>query len=767
MKSIGFLNKKNRISEKPTRQDMKSVMAGRHLGSSSVLCHDIQNVFKQNAAICFLGFVVFIILFPISTSAVQDISVFNVDYTHQQLKFRFCAEEALLLIQSAAVIMGGILGINLFSFTTDKNKTAFYMSVGLKKAKLFFVRTFSGLAVLFICIAVPVMISMLVNYKALGLYEGLIAYGCHVAAGLILQAFIIMMISSAACFIAGTFAEVNALWISIVAAPYILLYFSSAVVKGFLWGNTFGEKTYALETIDDALTEKLAYLNPAAFFYTDLKKYYAFNREMQSGGVPEVEHKLIIGWIIAAILIVTIVYILFYRRRSENAGISGLSIFYEYFLMLIWPIAVFAVTLNGLSGIGCGTAAAAAFIAMLLSGAVVLFVTGHDSIGRIVHKAGCCVLCAVIAGICMVAVNMGGFGFSERVPQTEAIVSASVSYTGQPAFATSQAAGSGSGSSYYFDAPAVFFDEEGKEKVRKIHSQFAENGFRDFGTPASGIFSETVVPYDIHIEYELKSGRVFKRYYDRTSLKELALILELEDSDEFKESLSSVITGESAGYLWNSAAFAEGSIYITDSWFGNVSEIRFSSEKRGELLNALAADISAQDVNDRYFPEKDADMVLFFTLNGESDLKAFSHSMSNVSIYLTDEYVNTRRLLSEWNADEAGSGSVVSVYDVESIMLQRFDPYGSMNKISDPVSMLFLSYKSVTDMEFILQQDFGNRPVLKSEEQISELLPGLRSTYFMSGGGYLAAIKLQGRSEYIYKFLPYEYAPDFVNKKMN
>lgn len=248
----------------------------------------------------------------------------------------------------------------------------------------------------------------------------------------------------------------------------------------------------------------------------------------------------------------------------------------------------------------------------------------------------------------------------------------------------------------------------------------------------------------------MKSGRVFKRYYDRTSLKELALILELEDSDEFKESLSSVITGESAGYLWNSAAFAEGSIYITDSWFGNVSEIRFSSEKRGELLNALAADISAQKVNDRYFPGKDADMVLFFTLNGESDLKAFSHSMSNVSIYLTDEYVNTRRLLSEWNADEAGSGSVVSVYDVESIMLQRFDPYGSMNKISDPVSMLFLSYKSVTDMEFILQQDFGNRPVLKSEEQISELLPGLRSTYFMSGGGYLAAIKLQGRSEYIY-----------------
>ena len=36
----------------------------------------------------------------------------------------------------------------------------------------------------------------------------------------------------------------------------------------------------------------------------------------------------------------------------------------------------------------------------------------------------------------------------------------------------------------------------------------------------------------------------------------------------------------------------------------------------------------------------------------------------------------------------------------------------------------------------------------------------------MSGGGYIAAVKLAGSGKYVYKFLPYEDAPDYINQKM-
>ena len=74
--------------------------------TSSVLLHDFRLVLKQNAVMFLLGFVIFCVLFPVSTCAVPDTSVFNVDYTHQQLKFRFCADEVVPLMQAAAVLFG-------------------------------------------------------------------------------------------------------------------------------------------------------------------------------------------------------------------------------------------------------------------------------------------------------------------------------------------------------------------------------------------------------------------------------------------------------------------------------------------------------------------------------------------------------------------------------------------------------------------------------------------------------------------------------------
>ena len=52
---------------------------------------------------------------------------------------------------------------------------------------------------------------------------------------------------------------------------------------------------------------------------------------------------------------------LFQRRKSENAGISGLSRFYGIFLPAIWSLGAFALILNGMRDVNRRIAAVAAY----------------------------------------------------------------------------------------------------------------------------------------------------------------------------------------------------------------------------------------------------------------------------------------------------------------------------------------------------------------------------------------------------------------------
>ena len=64
----------------------------------------------------------------------------------------------------------------------------------------------------------------------------------------------------------------------------------------------------------------------------------------------------------------------------------------------------------------------------------------------------------------------------------------------------------------------------------------------------------------------------------------------------------------------------------------------------------------------------------------------------------------------------------------------------------------------------MIQKDFGNKYVIDDPDKIQEVTAGLRNGYYMSRGGYLAAVKLDGQDGYRYMFLPEIYVPDFVRK---
>ena len=210
--------------------------------------------------------------------------------------------------------------------------------------------------------------------------------------------------------------------------------------------------------------------------------------------------------------------------------------------------------------------------------------------------------------------------------------------------------------------------------------------------------------------------------------------------------------------IWANEAYRNGSVYLTDSLYQNVWELSLSDSVRGELLQALAEDIEKQSMEDRYFPDKTARAVLMFTQNTEYDLQYFSYHLDNAFIYITDEFNNTLEVL-----DRYGFGELTNTEpEIESIVVQEFNPYESVNGLKEPFSLYFMAYKAESENEFIVQKDFGKQMSITSEKRISTLRKVMHNNYFMGNGGYLAAVKMKNSDMWRYQFIPYSEAPEFL-----
>jgi len=220
-----------------------------------------------------------------------------------------------------------------------------------------------------------------------------------------------------------------------------------------------------------------------------------------------------------------------------------------------------------------------------------------------------------------------------------------------------------------------------------------------------------------------------------------------------QDGIRSVVTGalaDSSPVNWASKAFASGSVYLSNVWYDKPYRLSLSADARSALLSALAADISRQTAADRYFPQKEALGVLFFTSTGEADIKSYSYHLGNASVYITDDFTDTLTFLE----NNGLSGCLAFTGEIESITLQKYDPYGGINGRKKPLSNFFIGYRGTSLDDFMVQVDFGAKQPVTDETRIAGLLPRLRSTYSMTREGYLAAIKLKGSEYYIYKYLP-------------
>lgn len=726
-----------------------------------IFCYDMKQVFSRSYGILLLGLLFLALLIPFSTAGLPGNSIFNVEVTHQQMKFRFFLTELSWTLNFALVLFGLLLGIFLFRFLLDKKQSTTFFSLGLSRYALFCSRFFVGLLMIVTVVFIPMIVSLGLNLSALGNYTGLWESFWYLSFGMILLTTVSFSVSAISCIFAGTLLEAICFGTALLSSISALSYITNALMKKLLWGNPFGVSTYSeTSEIADNLLETFASYNPILFFHKQLTEHGMFYRSLTQAEPSEVSWLFLVLWCLVAVLLFVLAMYLFEHRKAEQAGISGLNMQLSGWSIFIAGLLTFTVLF-------CFLADYQIILAIIIAAfgfAFVYWVCSFLLLGRYVNRKhqfafffGEFAVVMILTGI----IGSGFFGFDSRLPETADITEVNCSYIGSPNYLYKETSGISSGTQYYFTCDYSYDSQEEIEQVRQIHSSFIESGKCPMTSTEKMI--NTVLPYDIKFEYTMNNGKTITRYYNRASVAQLSALLELDNTDTVKNGRTTAIKGEASteeSVVWSSEAYAHGQIYLADKYYANSVEIRLSDDKRQQLLNAIAADVSSQNTADIYTPSETAMGVILFSQDGENSKETFSYQLENTMIYLNKSYTNTISFLSENNLTQY----LEFKGEIESITLQKYNPYAGINSRKTPVSNYFMGHIGSTLDEFWVQEDFGEKYTVTQSERLLQIIPNLQNGYFLNDEGYLAAVKLAGEERYAYLYLPENRIPDFLKK---
>lgn len=720
-----------------------------------ILRHAWRETWTRNMLLPVIGLVVFIILFPVSTAGMPGSSIFNVDYTHDQLKYRFFDASFGPVITGAVLVYGMSLGITLLRFLHDRRQTVTYFSLGITRMRLLAVRLGAGCLMLFIGVGAPLAVSLALNLAALGYTPSVFGSFFYLLCGYLVLGLIPLFVAGIGSALAGTLLEAAAFSTCLLAIPSAALYGVGALMRRLLFGNASGMLLRSGTALAaPSLLTQFAAFNPVLFFYQDSMTYSAFYATTTGKTLPAIRPLTVVLWFIGAFILAELAALALQRRKNEIAGIRGMARGMNVVLTLTLAFFLYTLLFDVLAALNVFVA----FIAATAGFATVWLVFALlTSRGKKESRKNVAVLAAGLAATYAVAALLGtGFlGYSARVPDADDIASAAISYVGSPNYITGDGTqGSSGANGYYISQQVKLTDASDLSMLVSLHQTLIAAG-----KPAlernQDDFGKTAVPYDIMVQYTLKNGSTLVRYYDCSTFSTLESMLALENTQAVKRLEQNIITGNTGDAYWAAGAYRGGSIYLSNNWYTNPQPLTLSADKRAALLKALAADVAAQPLSDRYFPSKPALGVLMFSQAGDSDTKTYAYNLENAEVYLTGAFTNTLNFLN----DNGLSGALSFSGTVESITLMKYNPYVSKDRAAVPEDPYFMGYTANNAGSFILQKDFGKNDVVDDPDQIRELMPLLQNDYYMSRGGYLAAVKFQGSDTYVYKFLPLADAP--------
>lgn len=743
-------------------------------------------------------------------SPVYDDTGNIIDWVQNKTKYHFLifsdVEYASGILMAIIALCGIAVAVCSFNFITSKRMVNVYYSLGITRTKLFCGKFFSGLLLLFIAVALPMMVIFFSNIFTVGFSASLFKACAYYFLCFFVVSALSFTLTSLIFAAVGTSFETVIFSLVFIFIPDIFLFGIQSVMDAFLYGTPYGRGfTYVNAPFyyDNVatLSDQLSFISPVFWGNSQLTELAVRVKNTATEAVPKVSPDFLTPfiWLAVTIALFFLAVWLFNRRKAEICGFIGTNRVLNTVVSSLSGFAAFCFAIyiadaNLLLGISIGIAAFAAI--HLALEAIVLrdskkFVKG---LYKLPIGIAACVAAALI-------INGGLFGFSQKIPEKEQIKSVAVTMVG-----TSPETGNFSESWFYssYDysyiaAPGALIDgfttENDISAVTRVHSLIAETDEAD-----------RTLPYEIQFVYTLENGSVLRRSFSGISEECAKELLYLEDCDIYKTSLKKLFTGDIKTFSnYDQSAetvFSDAQKNLRQNYYVSLYsryadtefELTLSETDRLRLLDALYTDLSARSVTEKYYPEKAPVGFIMFsygtepitaetapaeTLIAEYPYSAqYSQFLDSTAwspyfnTHITEDMTNTVHLLKEWGlyeklikAPEFVSAEVIPAETALEIYLADM-PY-SLHSMSRCFITRFSSVKSTMRNEGDWKQyeltlgDAANEKVYTDKETISSLLDASYTLYVQDNpdkGSFVSFTTAEGNTSLT--FIPDGRLPD-------
>jgi len=677
-----------------------------------------------------------------------------------------------------------LLGVLMFRFIASKKTVNVFYSLGITRKNLFVSKYLAGILMLSISIILPFLASLAVNISTFGSSGELWSAIIYHILGYCALSFTAFSLTAAVFSCVGTIIEGITFSGIIMLGPTMLFYGIQFLMKKLTFGSPYGHFLDSNNQVTNALATSLSNFNPILFLFKNVSQIGMLSRASKDvkfvWNAPN--YSGIIIWFIAAAALFGLAMILFQKRKAEICGFLGVNKWLNFaitFLVGFFPLTIAVSNSSSvLTGILIGTAIYI-FLYLIIDFALIRnFKEWAKALYKLPVHLGVSLLIILVFAT-------GLFGFSSRIPSVENIESAEigpVSYSGIVSPLSSNGYGDGD---FLFSVGlgnviSGFKSSGDLKTITALHKLIIDAGrlkVSEIGTTLP--IAEQVTATSIRISYHLKNGRTVSRFYDSAKMATITAMLAIDETERYKElivqNLTEPITGkDSDETAANKSVFqAESAIISIIPNKMNIShKLILSTVQRAELLKALAKDLTAQTIQEKFFPETPALGSIQFSTNSNpqdaygkvpqasgSEVQFFGLAgYGAANIVITKDMVNTLNFL-QTNGfmklfDNSSGSDFVAVQVLPATKLRSdfyyldsqmsFHFMGGWNKVSNEYSSFINSYRK-TDKALI-----------------NEIAANAHISYFNSVKGYFVRFEIKDGGGYTTMYVPANKMPQSV-----
>lgn len=624
-----------------------------------------------NAVVMFFSFCLTpILVFREKTSVNRETGqVMNINFK-EQYTFLFSDSMGYMryMVIAALLGIGLLMGIATFRFITGKKTVNVYYSLGIKRTRLFTAKYLSGLTLVGLSVAVPMLVALLVNLVVLGANRYLFTAFFYLLFGMFSVVAFSYTLTAVVFTTVGTAFEGVLFSGILLLFPEILLTCLQVFIRKLVLGTPLGSNFSSMYTMGyyagdsmQTLPKQYPQFNPLRYMSQGLYTYsqggvvgklvdYNNGGNMIAWKTPDFLVPII--WLLVTAALFAFGVFFYERRKAEIGGFIGKNKVLNFVGIFLVGIFGFATAFDLLQSKGTAIAIAVGAVVFVVIYAVLSLVLLRN-VRQFVKDLPALPMQLALTALIFVFFATGYFGAANKIPETADIVSAQISLPYQ----NYQLQSTGNYYGYYIagmqtadTAPKGNYTEsQDIEFVRGVHKMLVEAGRTD-PTVLDENFNG-VYPVPVKIAYTLKNGKqILRNYYgvsedilhalqqaDKTAYQQSVL------NRIFKDELKKVERPKADGmngtlsngdilayneYCKIRAVRESEDIRLYNKTLTTETKLELTAEQRQTLLDCLYKDLTAQTPENHYNPQESLGLISFVHMDETYTDKASTDTVS-------------------------------------------------------------------------------------------------------------------------------------------